>query len=202
MKAGDRYKTSKKEEQDTILPNSKGITDLVAIQKEEAKGFIKANIILTTELNETTKFDLDYIFRIHKLSLAHIYEFAGELRNVDMSKGGFAFPSALHLAKSMNDFEEGILKGLKNRYETKEQLINDIARVHAELLFIHPFREGNGRTARILANLMCHKAGYESLSFEKLDTPEMFENYVVAVQQAGFLNYKPMIKLIEFLFED
>lgn len=67
----------------------------------------------------------------------------------------------------MTAFEYEVLSKLPNTYKSREQLINDIAIVHGELLFIHPFREGNGRTARLLANLMCRKAGYDGLMFEK-----------------------------------
>ncbi|WP_394354163.1 Fic family protein [Chryseobacterium antibioticum] len=63
------------------------------------------------------------------------------------------------------------------------------------MLFIHPFREGNGRTARILANLMVRKAGFSPLEFEKIGKKEL-EHYVVAVQKSAAKNYEPMIDLI------
>lgn len=67
--------------------------------------------------------------------------------------------------------------------------------VHGELLFIHPFREGNGRTARILANLMVRKAGFNPLEFEKIKG-KTFEQYIIAVQSSAAKNYEPMIDLI------
>lgn len=84
-----------------------------------------------------------------------------------MSKGGFLFPSALFIPQSMQFFEDEILKKLPDTYPDKASLAKDVAIVHGELLFIHPFREGNGRTARILANLMVRKQGYEGLRFDK-----------------------------------
>ena len=84
-----------------------------------------------------------------------------------MSKGGFLFPSALFIPQSMQFFEDEILKKLPDTYPDKASLAKDVAIVHGELLFIHPFREGNGRTARILANLMVRKQGYEGLRFVK-----------------------------------
>jgi cell filamentation protein len=101
----------------------------------------------------------------------------------------------------MSTFEKEILSGLKNTYKKKEDLVRDIATVHGELLFIHPFREGNGRTARLLANLMSRKAGYESLKFEKVGKKE-FEKYVVAVQSCAKKDYKKMIEFIESIFPD
>lgn len=100
--------------------------------------------------------------------LGHLYSFAGKYRDVNMSKGGFLFASAKFLSNNMEAFDTEILLNLPKEYSNKEELIKDIAIVHGELLFIHPFREGNGGTARILANLMARKAGYGPLKFEKI----------------------------------
>ena len=81
-----------------------------------------------------------------------MYTFAGRWRDVNLSKGGFVFPMAQFLPTIMNSFQANILAPLPNRYVNKDRLIHDLAVVHAELLFIHPFREGNGRTARLVAN--------------------------------------------------
>jgi cell filamentation protein len=103
------------------------------------------------------------------------------------------------LPQTMQAFEQEILDRLPNRYENRNDLIQNIAVVHAELLFIHPFREGNGRTARILANLMARKQGYGSLLFEKVGERE-FEFYVSAVQQAAAKKYTKMIEFISAIF--
>ena len=113
-----------------------------------------------------------------------------------MSKGGFLFPSALFIPQSMQFFEDEILKKLPDTYPDKASLAKDVAIVHGELLFIHPFREGNGRTARILANLMVRKQGYEGLRFDKIH----FRDYVVAVQRVSEKNYLPMQRSIETIF--
>ena len=136
---------------------------------------------------------------MHKLSLGHLYSFAGKYRDVNLSKGGFAFPASRFLPETMIGFENEILVKLLNKYNSKEELVKDIAKVHAELLFIHPFREGNGRTARILANLMSRKQGYDALKFE-LITEKEFDNYVLAVESSADKNYEKMEKIIGFIF--
>lgn len=78
-------------------------------------------------------------------------------------------------------------------------MIQDIAKVHGELLFIHPFHEGNGRTARILTNLMCRKQGYESLNFELIND-NRFDAYVSAVQQSAKKDYTKMQEIIQLIF--
>lgn len=99
----------------------------------------------------------------------------------------------------MATFESEILSNLPHKYKTKDELVKDIAKVHVELLFIHPFREGNGRTARVLANIMCRKQGYEALKFQ-LITEKEFGAYVAAVQMAADKNYTKMEEMIRLIF--
>jgi len=94
------------------------------------------------------------------------------------------FPAARFLEESMKEFENDILNNLLDKYEKFDSafLIGDIAKVHSELLYIHPFREGNGRTARLLLNLMLRKNGWEILDFTKMNE-ELFEKYIFAVSR-------------------
>ncbi|WP_222930276.1 Fic family protein [Larkinella punicea] len=116
---------------------------------------MKAEIVLSGQLTNRTRFTSQYIQKIHKQALRHLYGFVGKWRDVNLSKGGFVFAAAHFLPNTMPSFEADILKILPNQYSDTGHLIHDLAVVHAEFLFIHLFREGNGRTARLLANLMC-----------------------------------------------
>jgi cell filamentation protein len=187
--------------QTEILPNLLGLKSIDEIGLSEFEGFLKAEIILTEQLTVRTKLNTKYILNIHKIALEHLYSFAGKLRDVNMSKSGFPFPAAKYLAQSMSVFEDEILSKLPNKYTGKEDLIADIATVHGELLFIHPFREGNGRTSRILANIMARKQGYEALLFENINK-DNFDQYVKAIQEAANKNYEPMKEIIRLIFPD
>lgn len=188
-------------DQGDILPNLRNISSLKEINESEFEGFLQAEIYFTEHLNTRTKFSKNYILKIHKMALGHLYSFAGKYRDVNMSKGGFPFASAKFLPETMLNFEKEILSNLSLVYSSREQLISDIAVVHGELLFIHPFREGNGRTARIIANLMARKAGYGGLKFEKVGKNE-FEQYVIAVQSCASKKYGKMIDFISEIFPD
>jgi len=192
-----KYNSS--DSQGDILPNLLGLSSLKEVNESEFEGFLKAEIYFTEHLNSRTKFNKAYILNIHKMSLGHLYSFAGKLRDVNLSKGGFPFAAAKFLPETMSAFDNEILTKLPNNYKSREELIDDIAVVHGELLFIHPFREGNGRTARLLANLMCRKAGYNGLMFEKIGKVE-FEKYIVAVQSCANKDYSKMIEFITFIF--
>lgn len=190
----DKYTTNEAESE--ILPNLLGLTNIEEIAETEFEGFLTAEIMLTEQLTNQTRFTGKYIKEIHKLALGHLYAFAGKYRTVNMSKGGFLFPTARFIPESMQLFESEILSKLPDTYFDKQSLVRDVARVHGELLFIHPFREGNGRTARMLASLMVRKQGYEGLRFEKIN----FREYVAAVQKVSLQNYLPMERVIAAIF--
>ena len=190
----DRYTTNEAENE--LLPNLLGLMNKEEIAEAEFEGFLTAEIVFTEHLNTHTQVNCKYIQDIHKLALGHLYTFAGKYRTVNMSKGGFLFPTARFIPESMQLFENEVLTKLPDEYADKYALIKDVARVHGELLFIHPFREGNGRTARILANLMVRKQGYEGLRFDKIN----FREYIIAVQRVSEKNYLPMERIIGSLF--
>jgi len=182
-----------------MLPNLLGFKTEKEINESEFEGFLRAEIYFTEKLTGRTKFNVKYIMELHKEALKHLYSFAGKLRDVNLSKGGFPFAAAKFLPETMNEFDNEILSKLKSKYESQEELISDIAIVHGELLFIHPFREGNGRTARLLANLMVRKAGYESLKFDRVGKKE-FEEYVKGVQDCAKKDYSKMTDFIRAIF--
>ncbi len=186
-----KYNINSSEAQALVLPNKLGITTVAAIEVAEFEGFLYAYQVLFEELSDKTVFDLKYIKQIHLLSLGHLYSFAGKYRTVNISKGGFAFAPALYLEQGMGAFETEFLKTIPKARLQKNEFIEIIARIHGELLFLHPFREGNGRTSRLLANLMSVKEGYGLLDLENFKSNK-FDDYVRAVQQASLQNYKPM----------
>ena len=193
----DKYVSSPQESE--FFPNKLNLINREEIDKAEFEGFLLAELSLTEELTSRTIFNIKYIKRMHKLSLGHLYSFAGKFRTVNMSKGGFLFPAAKFISQNMDNFEKEILLNLPAKYESDLALIKEIAKVHGEFLFIHPFREGNGRTARVLANLMARKQGIKGLNFEKI-TENIFPEYVIAVQSIADRNYEPMEKIIKLIF--
>jgi cell filamentation protein len=191
----DKYRASAHESE--ILPNLLGLTDATAIGLAEFEGFLRADIVLTESLTLTTIFNLNYLLEMHRLALCHLYAFAGRYREVNISKGGFAFPAARFLPASMQQFEQEWLR--EPLPADRAALLDRVGAIHGELLFIHPFREGNGRTARLLSNLMLEQQGHERLRWELIDE-SAFPRYVAAVQQSGMGNYAPMQLLIRSLY--
>ncbi|ADP11615.1 FIC domain-containing protein [Erwinia sp. Ejp617] len=103
----------------------------------------------------------------HRRWLGNIYEWAGQERAVNISKGGFMFAPSAQLPKLLNEFDTRYLAQYTPCSSMdEEQLITAIAITHVELILIHPFREGNGRLSRLLADVMAVQGGYKPLDYQ------------------------------------
>ncbi|MCX6243334.1 MAG: Fic family protein [Bacteroidetes bacterium] len=183
----------------SVLKNKLGITDTEKAAEEETIGFIRAQVMFTAKLTKRTKFDQKYIQSIHRTALGHLYPFAGKYRNVNLSKSGHHFLPFIFIRNGMDYLEQEFLSELPSDYDSIDKLIEDIAIVHCELIHIHPFRERNGRTARILADLMSNRAGFPSLELNRF-REENYQQYIDALNKGDEKDYKPMIEIIGNLF--
>jgi cell filamentation protein len=130
--------------------------------------------------------------RIHKIWLGSIYVWAGQYRRVNLSKGDFPFAAANQISRLMMELEKGPLREYTPcQFTVMSEIARAIAIVHTELLLIHPFREGNGRAARLLAILMALQAGLPPLDFGSIKGRKRQE-YFAAVQAGLDRDYKPM----------
>jgi len=139
-----------------------------------------------------SRFTAKIICEMHRLWLGRIYDWAGEYRTVNLTKGGFTWPPASIVAANMVEFEKGPLRAHTPCTQGPlESVARSIAIVHAELLLIHPFREGNGRLARWLADLMAYQAGLPApkLRLAGPGSKGRFVYYVNCVQQGYVQNY-------------
>ncbi len=189
----NKYTISDSESESEILPNLLNLETMEEINESEFIGFVHVQQKAIDELSEDTVFDVSYLYNLHKDALEHLYSFAGKLRTVNMSKGNFAFAPASFLPQAMKDFEREFLDVLKDETTDETTLLQNLARMHAELLFVHPFREGNGRTIRMFTNLIYLSKTGKELDFKILE--HNLETYIKAVQQASQKEYNLMEKL-------
>lgn len=204
MKKTSRYRTSHLIENQfepgsrgKMLKNKLGITSARVMVKREKEAQLRALEKLVDFYQSNHRFTAGDICYIHKTWLGDIYDWAGKYRQVKMDKDGFPFAYPEQIPKLMTEFEKGPLRQLTPcRLETLEEVIKALAIVHAELVLIHPFREGNGRVARMLATLMALQAGLPPLDFSGI-TGKKKKEYIQAIH-AGFKgNYEPMGKIFE-----
>ena len=131
------------------------------------------------------------IKRWHYRWLGNLYQWAGQIRTVNLSKGGFMFAPSTQLPKLLHELETKYFahytpcSGMNT-----EQLIEAIAITHVELILIHPFREGNGRLSRLLAAVMAVQGGYKPMNYQSWEQNKT--QYISAIHAGMSMNYEPM----------
>lgn len=163
----------------TTLKNKYNITDPDELRQKEAEVSFEKLVELYENPLEGN-FDAEHLKRIHKYIFEDLYTWAGEYRYVDMQKEtGFTTYSSIdsHLKTELNLMNEEI-KTISNEYA----LASFLATYYAQLMAIHPFREGNGRSCReFLREFIVEKTknlptGPYELDWSRFDGDVMLEN--------------------------
>lgn len=130
----------------------------------------------------------------HGRWLGNVYAWAGAQRSVNISKDGFVFATAAFIPDLLNEFQRQQLDLLTPcRPNSVDELLNALSSVHVELILIHPFREGNGRIARLLCDVMAVQAEIGPLDYKVLDQSP--DDYFVAIQAGLGRDFEPMKQL-------
>jgi cell filamentation protein len=175
-----------------VLKNLLGINTKRAMDEAESEALKRATRWAVRNYDRDHVFTADDICLLHRIWLEDIYTWAGQYRQVIMSKDDFPFAFPAHIPKLMMDLESELLRRYTPcRPDSLDVLKESLAVVHVELLLIHPFREGNGRVARLLAMLMALQAGMPWLDFSDIKGKKKKE-YFAAVRAGLDRNYKPM----------
>jgi cell filamentation protein len=202
MKKGRRYETNGLVEgqyepgsQRRVLRNLLGITRKREMGRIVLGEQLRAMAELVDRYDRNHQFTADDIRGIHRVWLGTVFAWAGEYRKVNLVKDGFPFAAANQIPRLMAVFEKDILKIFTPcRSGNIEEIIGALAVVHTELVLIHPFREGNGRVARMLATLMSLQAGLPALDFSGVRGQKRQE-YFAAVQAGMKGDYRPMERI-------
>lgn len=208
MKKGGRYDVSGLVEaqyeagsNDMVLRNLLGIIDPDEMDRVEARALAKATDILIREYDQEHQFTSADICHFHKTWLGKVYEWAGRYRKINITKEDFTFAMAAQIHKLMEQFEQSQLTQYTPcEFKNREEVVKALAEVHTELLLIHPFREGNGRVARLLSMLMALQAELPILDFSLISEHKKKE-YITAVHAGMDRNYQPMEALFSEIIE-
>ena len=180
-----------------VLRNLPGIKSVREMARRESEALLAGTERLIDETDRGHRFTSEDICHMHRLWLGRIYPWAGEYRQVNLAKDNFPFAAADQLPRLMQAFEQGPLQEFTPcRFAQAADQARALAVVHAELILIHPFREGNGRCARLLAVLMGLQAGLPALDFGGIRGEEK-QRYFAAVQTALGRNYAPMTAVFD-----
>ncbi len=136
-------------------------------------------------------FDLAWFLTLHKDMFGNVWEWAGKLRQVELSIGVKAYLVSTEMKKLVDDLDFW--------EQNKSFSVIEIAsRVHHRAVQIHPFLNGNGRWARMLANIYLKQNGLQPTKWnENLLSKENLhrDDYIKALKKADFGDYIDLIKL-------
>lgn len=171
------------------------------IDKAEWQALQSVQELLLDKYSKQHCFTVKDILKMHKLWLGKIYPWAGRYRNVNISKDHFHFAGSKYIVDLMKKFENNQLRQYTPcSFNKIDKIIEAIAVVHAELIIIHPFREGNGRLARLLANFMAMQADLPMLDYTHIAGKHR-QDYIIAIHAAVVKNYAPMKEIFRIVIE-
>jgi cell filamentation protein len=178
-----------------VLRNFLGITRVREMEEAESQALQAAQTTALQLYGPSHRFTPADIRRLHRIWLGSIYPWAGKYRTVNIGKGGFQFAHAPLIPRLMVELgREALRRHTPCGSVAGVSIARSLAEVHAELILIHPFRDGNGRLARLLTLLMASQAGLPPLNLTGLAGAGKRE-YVRAIQMAMSRDYAPLAKL-------
>lgn len=153
------------------LANRLGITDSAELAREEEKISKKKAVWLfeSGTLDTLPVGTVATLKAIHRCLFEDIYDFAGQIRTVNLAKGNFRFAPLLYLDAALANIEkmpQGTFDGIVEKY--------------VEMNVAHPFREGNGRSTRIWLDLMLKKGIGQVVDWSRVDK----EDYLLAMERS------------------
>jgi cell filamentation protein len=176
-----------------IEDNLLGLTDKNDINIYEASGVTKAELYLQ-ELEMDARFSISLILELHRMVFGELYDWAGKWRMIDVQVGKLNPPTFAKVPNLMYQYADEIDFRLSISHET-EQLAEVFAYLHHRFVWIHPFNNGNGRTARLLLDFAALLKGYEPIRLYHREG-EARMAYIATLQAADEGNYQPLSQLI------
>ena len=166
-----------------VLKNKLDISDSLELAKIEEKLSKKKAIQLFESgyLDSLDAGTFASLAKIHQFLFDEIYDFAGQVRDVNIAKGNFRFAPVIYLQAALENIDK-----------MPQKSFDDIIAKYVEMNVAHPFREGNGRSARIWLDLMLKKELNLVVDWSKVDK----EDYLLAMERSPIkdLEIKHLLK--------
>lgn len=172
-----------------VITNKLGITDSPTLAREEERISKKAAARLFEQnlLNNMPSGTWTTLQDIHKVLFQDIYDFAGELRTVNISKGNFRFVPVMYLSEAVKTIER-----------MPQDTFDEIVEKYVEMNVAHPFREGNGRSMRLwLDHMLCVEL-QKTIDWSQIDK----EIYLSAMERSPVNDLEIKAVLAEALTDD
>lgn len=159
-----------------------GMSDPIDEQSKRNAYELYENSILDTSEVGTVK----GLQQIHAFLFGGLYDFAGQIRTKNISKGGFIFANCLYLDETFRQIES-----------MPENNVNEIIDKYIEMNIAHPFMEGNGRATRIWLDQLLKTRVNKCIDWQQIDK----KDYLNAMEKSPF-DAKPIKKLLESAMTD
>ena len=153
------------------LENKLGLTSSADLAREEERISKKKAVWLfeSGTLDKLSVGTFASLKAIHKALFEDIYDFAGELRTVNLAKGNFRFAPLMYLEAALTNIEK-----------MPQSTFDEIIEKYVEMNVAHPFREGNGRSMRIWLDSMLKNGIGQVVDWSKVDK----EDYLLAMERS------------------
>ena len=172
-----------------MIENKLGLTTSAELAREEERISKKKAIDLFEKdiLKNLPAGKFSTLQTIHKYLFADIYEFAGEIRNVNIAKGNFRFAPLMYLKPALESIDK-----------MPQSNFDEIVEKYVEMNIAHPFREGNGRSTRIwLHHILKNEIG-KVIDWSKVDK----EDYLLAMERSPIKDIEIKYLLKEALTDE
>ena len=153
------------------LENKLGITNSAELAREEERISKKKAVELFERgsLDKLAPGRFASLQAIHKALFEDIYDFAGELRTVNLAKGNFRFAPLMYLEVALENIDK-----------MPQSTFDEIIEKYVEMNIAHPFREGNGRSTRLWLDQMLKAGIGQVVDWSKVDK----EDYLLAMERS------------------
>lgn len=171
------------------LENKLGITSSAELAREEER-ISKKKVVELFESGTLDKLEpgkFASLQAIHKALFEDIYDFAGQLRTVNLAKGNFRFAPLIYLEAALANIDK-----------MPQSTYDEIIEKYVEMNVAHPFREGNGRSTRIWLDLMLKSSIGQVVDWSKVDK----EDYLLAMERSPIKDVEIKVLLKDALTDD
>lgn len=171
------------------LENKLGITNSAELAREEERISKKKAVELfeSGSLDKLAPGRFASLQAIHKALFEDIYDFAGELRTVNLAKGNFRFAPLMYLEAALGNIDK-----------MPQSTFDEIIEKYVEMNIAHPFREGNGRSTRLWLDQMLKAGIGQVVDWSKVDK----EDYLLAMERSPIKDVEIKVLLKAALTDD
>ena len=171
------------------LENKLGITNSAELAREEERISKKKAVELfeSGSLDKLAPGRFASLQAIHKALFKDIYDFAGELRMVNLAKGNFRFAPLMYLEAALGNIDK-----------MPQSTFDEIIEKYVEMNIAHPFREGNGRSTRLWLDQMLKAGIGQVVDWSKVDK----EDYLLAMERSPIKDVEIKVLLKAALTDD